>query len=130
MKQPHKSLLFFATHILNPLTVKIAGAKYSPFALIRHVGRRSGKPYQTPLIIQRTAGGFIFALTYGPDVDWYRNIVAANGGTVRWHGSEYQLQAPELIDAATGIAAFAAPFRPILRMNHTGQFARAQARKA
>ena len=122
-------LLHFATHILNPLVLRIAGARYSPFALIRHVGRRSGKAYQTPLIIQRVPGGFILALTYGRRTDWYRNLVAAQGGTVRWHGRDYQLQQPELIDRATGIAAFPLPARPILTLNKIGQFARVRAQR-
>jgi deazaflavin-dependent oxidoreductase (nitroreductase family) len=124
----HQRLLKFASHTLNPLVLRIAGTRYSPFALIRHVGRRSGKAYQTPLIIQRVPGGFILALTYGSGTDWYRNLVAAQGGTVRWHGRDYQLQAPELIDRATGIAAFPLPARPILTLNKIGEFARVRAR--
>jgi deazaflavin-dependent oxidoreductase (nitroreductase family) len=123
-----KRLLKFATHLLNPVVLRIAGARYSPFALIRHVGRRSSKAYQTPLIIQRVPGGFILALTYGSGTDWYRNLVAAQGGAVRWHGKDYQLQQPELIDRATGIAAFPLPARPILTLNKIGQFARVRAR--
>jgi deazaflavin-dependent oxidoreductase (nitroreductase family) len=128
LSKPHPRLLFFATHILNPVVLKIAGARYSPFARIEHVGRRSGKPYQTPLIMRRIPGGFMLALTYGPGTDWYRNLVAAKGGTVRWHGRAYRLQQPELIDAASGLAAFPAPARLILRLNQIDQFARVRAR--
>jgi deazaflavin-dependent oxidoreductase (nitroreductase family) len=128
LSKPHPRLLFFATHILNPVVLTIAGARYSPFARIEHVGRRSGKRYQTPLIVQRTPGGFMLALTYGPETDWYRNLVAAKGGTMRWHGRAYRLQQPELIDSETGLAAFPAPARLILRLNHIDQFARVRAR--
>src|SRR3954452_3417920 len=58
-------------------TAKHERSGHAPFALVRHVGRRSGRAYATPLVVARVAGGFVVELTYGPDVDWYRNITAA-----------------------------------------------------
>ncbi len=37
----------FNKHVLNPLTRKFADLPGGPFALIYHVGRRSGKHYET-----------------------------------------------------------------------------------
>ena len=62
--------LKFLNRRFNPLTRKIARGSFGPFAIVRHIGRRSGKPYETPIIVQPYEDGFVFELTYGPDVDW------------------------------------------------------------
>jgi len=58
---------------------------------------------------------FVIALTYGPEVDWYRNMLAAGGGTVFWHRRLFAVGKPEPIDAETALPAFPAPFRLIFR---------------
>jgi hypothetical protein len=39
-------------HTLNPLTRRVARSRFGPFAIVQHVGRRSGKTYETPIIVQ------------------------------------------------------------------------------
>ena len=73
-------------HTLNPLTLRMARRGVGPFALVRHTGRKSGRTFETPLILARVPGGFVAELTYGPEVNWYRNLVAAGGGTILWKG--------------------------------------------
>jgi hypothetical protein len=41
--------------------------------------RRSGRRYQTPVNVFSAADGYVIALTYGPDTDWVKNVVAAGG---------------------------------------------------
>jgi deazaflavin-dependent oxidoreductase (nitroreductase family) len=101
---------------LNRVTIKIAGAAHSPISLVYHVGRNSGNPYQTPIIVMPQENGFVFALTYGPRVDWYRNILAAGHCSLRWHGKVYALVEPEPIDVEVALQAFPFPFSPILRL--------------
>jgi len=113
----------------NRVTRKIAGARYSPICLIRHTGRRSGKLYETPMMATRTADGFVFALTYGPNVDWYRNVLAAGHATLRWQGQEYVLENPQTIDARTGQDAFPFPPSLILRFLGVQYFFRMTGRK-
>ena len=105
---------YFNKHILNRLTIKIAGASHSPIALIQHAGRKSGKYYQTPIMVEPLEDGFMFALTYGPAVDWYRNVLAAGSCTLFWHGGKYQLEDPQTVSAKTGLHAFPPPSRLIL----------------
>src|SRR6476661_1800511 len=118
----HERLRQFNKRRLNPLVVKIAGGRHSPVALVKHRGRTSGKEYRTPVLLKQIRGGFVLALTYGDNVDWYRNVVAAGGGTVRWHGKDYRVGAPVPIDREAGIRAFPPPLRVILRLNHTEHF--------
>ena len=103
-------------HTLNRVTKRIAKSRRGPFALVRHVGRKSGKRYETPIIVQRVERGFVIELTYGPNVDWYRNIVAANGCRILFHGVEYPIEGLERMDVAHGIAAFTPAQRRILRL--------------
>ena len=37
----------FNKYVTNPLLRRCANFSRGPFAIIRHVGRRSGKPYET-----------------------------------------------------------------------------------
>ncbi len=106
----------FNKHTFNPMILKSAGSSRSPFAVIHHVGRRSGKPYETPVIVEPVNSGFVFALTYGPEVDWYRNVLAAGHGTIVWHGKEYAIEQPETLDVKAGVRAFPFPERLILSL--------------
>ncbi len=101
--------------VLNPVLMKLGGLPYSPIAIVQHVGRRSQKPYQTPVIVEPLNGSFVFTLTYGPGVDWYRNLLAAGQCGLIWHGREYHLANPQPLEAGTALSAFPAPLRPILQ---------------
>ena len=105
----------FNKYFTNPLLRRFANGSRGPFAIIRHVGRRSGKPYETVIWVWQTREGFVIALTYGPNVDWLRNMLDAGGGTVFWHRRLYAVGKPEPIDAETALPAFPAPFRLIFR---------------
>ena len=48
----------------------------------------------------------VIALAFGAQVDWYRNLVAANGGTIRRQSVRHPVAAPEVIDVTTGLDAF------------------------
>jgi hypothetical protein len=41
---------------VNPGMLRIAGRRWSPWAIVRHVGRRSGRAYATPVILPRVDG--------------------------------------------------------------------------
>jgi deazaflavin-dependent oxidoreductase (nitroreductase family) len=105
----------FNKYVTNRVLRRFVSCSHGPFAIIRHVGRRSGKPYETVIWVWPTREGFVIALTYGPKVDWYRNMLAAGGGTVYWHRRLYAVGKPESIDADTALSAFPALFRLIFR---------------
>ncbi len=105
----------FNKYVTNRLLRVLTNLSHGPFAIIRHVGRRSGKPYETVIWVWPLREGFVIALTYGPEVDWYRNMRATGGGSVIWHKRVYAVEKPEPIDARTAMQAFPAFFRPIFR---------------
>ena len=78
-------------HTLNRVTVRLAKWGRGPFSLIRHVGRKTGRAYETPVILTRVPEGFVAELTYGDSVNWYRNVVAAGGCVVFFRGKEYRV---------------------------------------
>jgi deazaflavin-dependent oxidoreductase (nitroreductase family) len=101
---------YVTNRVLRLFTYLPAG----PFAIMRHAGRRSGKQYDTVLMVWQRPQGFVIALTYGPQVDWYRNLLAAEGGSVYWHRHEYPIGKPEPVDAKIALTAFPLPFRFVL----------------
>jgi deazaflavin-dependent oxidoreductase (nitroreductase family) len=66
------------------------------FGVVVHRGRRSGRIYRTPVNVFATEGGYRFALTYGPDTDWVRNVLAAGGCELETRGRTVRLVAPRL----------------------------------
>lgn len=67
------------------------------FGLILHTGRKSGRAFRTPVNIFRTDEGYVVALTYGPQSDWVRNILAAGGCDVIMRGRTVHLTEPEIV---------------------------------
>jgi deazaflavin-dependent oxidoreductase (nitroreductase family) len=110
-------LRVFNKYVTNRVLRWFADRGIGPFAIVGHVGRRSGKRYETVIWVwpTPTRDQFVIALTYGAEVDWRRNLLAAGGGTVFWHGKLYRVGTPEPIDAATALPAFPALFRLIFR---------------
>src|SRR5262245_35769077 len=104
--QVRRGWLRLLKNTLNRLTIRIARSGHGPFSVVRHVGRTSGKVYETPLLLGRHDGDFVAELTYGPGVNWYRNIEAAGRCTIITGGAEYHIDAIRPCDTATGLRAF------------------------
>jgi hypothetical protein len=100
----------------NRLMMRIAGKKHSPIVIMEHVGRVSGMVYHVPLLAAAYKDGFMFALTYGTHVDWYKNILHSRVGKLTVNGSVVHLVAPENVLKQTGQKAFGQPARTILRL--------------
>lgn len=84
----------FNKHVLNPVMMRLAGRRHWYAAVIRHTGRRSGKDYATPIVVERVEGGFLIPLPYGTGVDWLRNIRAAGTATIVDAGVTYASPTP------------------------------------
>ena len=106
--------------VTNRVTTPLA--RWLPgFGVVRHVGRRSGRRYQTPVNLFPTDGGFTIALTYGTGADWVRNVVTHGGCEIETRGRRVRCEAPRLVHdpAARGIRL---PERPILRLLRVADF--------
>ncbi|OGD54286.1 hypothetical protein A3K81_01555 [Candidatus Bathyarchaeota archaeon RBG_13_60_20] len=91
-----KGVARFNKHFTNRFFLIFAG-RMPPFAIVSHRGRRSGRGYRTPVLAFPTETGFVFALTYGRDVDWARNLVALGGGSLVHKGEEIPLCGVRLV---------------------------------
>jgi len=86
--------------VMNPQAMKTAGQPGSYAGVIRHVGRKSGTPYETPIGPFPTDHGFDIALPYGSSPDWLKNVVAAGSAVIVHEGVAYSVDEPEVIAAA------------------------------
>jgi deazaflavin-dependent oxidoreductase (nitroreductase family) len=85
--------------VINPQTLRAAARGETKYAVVHHVGRRSGTAYQTPVEAHRTAEGTLILLPYGSVTDWCRNVLAAGQCTVTVHGRDLVLTAPVVVPA-------------------------------
>jgi deazaflavin-dependent oxidoreductase (nitroreductase family) len=91
----------FTNLVINPITRRFAG--WMPgFAILSYVGRRSGKRYRTPINVFHHEGRFVFALTYGREAQWVKNVLAAGTCEIEERGRTIRLAQPELIVDPTG----------------------------
>jgi deazaflavin-dependent oxidoreductase (nitroreductase family) len=100
----------------NRITLRIARLSFSPISIVYHIGRKSGNTYQTPVIVDRVEDGFMFALTYGEEVDWYHNVQAAGKCELLWQGKMFKLESPEKVPAQDALDTYSFPFKYILRL--------------
>ncbi|GAB2683640.1 nitroreductase family deazaflavin-dependent oxidoreductase [Nocardia thraciensis] len=92
---------------LNRLTRFIA--PWAPgWAVVVHRGRKSGKTFRTPLWAFRRRGGYVIALTYGPQSDWVRNVLAAEGCELESRWRRYEVGNPQVYrdERASDMPAF------------------------
>jgi deazaflavin-dependent oxidoreductase (nitroreductase family) len=94
-----RSIGRFNRVVTNRISSLVAG--WLPgFAIVEHSGRRSGRKYRTPVNVFGARDGHVIALTYGPDTDWVRNVLAADGCTLQVRGRRVRLTAPRIFHDA------------------------------
>ena len=103
-------------YTLNPFTLRLAEAGIGPLSIVQHVGRRSGKQYATPLLLAPIDGGYVAELTYGPNGDWFQNVMAAGHCTIVRGSMQTLVDRIEPMDADAGRQAFPLPARILLRI--------------
>lgn len=99
--------------VTNPLMGTFAWI-VPPLAVVHHVGRKSGKAYRAPVVAFRTANGFVIPMTYGTDVDWGRNLLAAGAGEVEQMGRRYKLRKPRIVGRDSAYRHLPAGVRSVL----------------
>jgi deazaflavin-dependent oxidoreductase (nitroreductase family) len=85
---------------LNPQEMETAGQPGAFAGILRHTGRVSGTPYQTPLGILPTDDGFAIALVYGDRTEWLKNVLASGTGSIVYEGESYEVDQPEVVPVA------------------------------
>lgn len=86
----------FNKYVTNPIQRRWAPhLRY--MAVIEHVGRKSGKPYRTPVMAFVGGGEIRVVLNYGTESDWLRNVQAAGSARVVHRGQRYRLTDPRIV---------------------------------
>jgi deazaflavin-dependent oxidoreductase (nitroreductase family) len=115
----------FTTHLFNPILRRFAG--WLPgFGILSYVGRKSGRSYRTPINVFKRGNSYIFALTYGSEVDWVKNVLAAGKCDLRTRRRYVHLVEPEKFVDPTR-HPMPLPVRIVLRLNDVEEFLRMRA---
>jgi deazaflavin-dependent oxidoreductase (nitroreductase family) len=101
---------------MKPLVLRQAGGAESPTAVVEHVGRTSGRRYETPVVATEIDGGYAIALPYGPNTDWLKNVLAAGRATLQFGGAVHDLREPRLVGIHLVDDQFAAKERRLHRL--------------
>jgi deazaflavin-dependent oxidoreductase (nitroreductase family) len=115
----------FNKRFFNRFSRLLSGFKGSPWNLIVHQGRKSGRAYTTP-IVTVAAGGYLYApLPYGEDVDWLLNIMHYGGGMLKKGGEWFEVENPQIVPAADALNLFPERTRKLMqRFRHIQSYAR------
>lgn len=114
----------FNRKALNPFTLSFAGRRHSPYAIVGHVGRKSGKAYATPVVAMAVGEHFVIPMPYGAHVDWCRNVQAAKQSILAWNGDAYQIGEPRVIEPLEGLPAFPQWLQIVLEKSKTEKYLR------
>ena len=120
MRPSQNAVRKFTKRIYNPIIKKFAGHRV--YALVKHVGRRSGKQYATPVVVEQTPDGFVIPLAYSQDADWCRNVLAAGHFSLQHRGITYQVESPKIVEAKTALVAFPIVMQLLFRLFRVDQF--------
>ncbi|HUL99147.1 MAG TPA: nitroreductase family deazaflavin-dependent oxidoreductase [Mycobacterium sp.] len=84
---------------MNPVAGKVA--RYLPgFAIIKHRGRTSGKPYQTVVNAYRKGDVLAVMLGHGK-TNWVKNVLAAGEADVHLFRRDVHITNPRIVPAGT-----------------------------
>ncbi|MDH3262201.1 MAG: hypothetical protein OEM81_04015 [Acidimicrobiia bacterium] len=106
----------FNKYVTNPLMLRFSG-RSGLSAIVHHVGRRSGTPYATPVIAHQSHQDVIIPLPYGTDVDWLRNLLAAEQAVVDLEGRSLRVNGPAVVDIDDVVGLLPAPMVRTVRLN-------------
>lgn len=94
--------------IINPRQMRSAGTPGAYASVIRHRGRITGRPYETPVGAVAVDDGFVIALPYGSRPNWLQNVLASRSATIVSEGRTYRVDQPEIIPMQDVEAQFTA----------------------
>ncbi|MDX9851184.1 MAG: hypothetical protein RBT01_11795 [Anaerolineaceae bacterium] len=90
---------YFNKYLLNHITLLFAGTKAGPFSKMIHIGRKSGKIFETPVVATYIDDRVLIPLTYGDQVDWLKNILAQGGCEIIYSNTRRKAVGPTVISA-------------------------------
>lgn len=116
-----QAVIAFTKHVVNPRMRGTAGTAGASAALIRNVGRTSGREYETPVGAEAIEGGFVIALPYGSRPQWLRNVLAAGEATLLHQGVAYRVDRPVVVPLEPLAGAFSASDQKLHSLFHVDE---------
>ena len=87
----------FNTRVTNRIIGPIL-VQFPWYGWLFHVGRRTGRPYRTPIMLFLRGDRAVIALTYGERTQWLKNVLAAGSCTFESPGdAAVHLASPEFV---------------------------------
>ena len=120
----------FNRRFMNPRQMKTAGTPGAYAGFVRHVGRRSGRVFETPVGPFATDDGFVIALPYGTSSDWVKNVLAAGSATLVTEGQTVEVDQPEIVPLGDVVEFLPSKERRNLRLFRVEQALRVHRRGA
>jgi deazaflavin-dependent oxidoreductase (nitroreductase family) len=84
----------FTVRFVNPFTRQFVH-RLPGFCLLIYKGRKTNQTYRIPMNVFHRQGHYIFALTYGHDVQWVKNVLASGEADIRIGDRVIHLVDPE-----------------------------------
>jgi deazaflavin-dependent oxidoreductase (nitroreductase family) len=106
----------------NPRVMRTAGEPGAAASVIRHVGRATGTPYETPIGVIETDDGFVIVLPYGASTDWVKNVQAAGSAVIDTEGRAFRVASPKVVRSADVDRYFSSKERLTHRIYRVDQF--------
>ncbi len=106
MRSSTQNALRLFTRAMRPLALRSAGKEGSNTSVVRHVGRRSGRTYETPVISAQHDDSFLIALPYGQRTDWLKNVLDKGSAAIVINGQVHEVDRPEVIPMSDATSYF------------------------
>jgi hypothetical protein len=106
----------FNRAVTNPRVLRSAGEPGASASVIRHVGRVSGRSYETPVGPFAVGDDFVIALPYGPGADWVRNVMTKGSAVLVHEGRTVPIHEPEVVPVAEVITDLPSSEQRTLRL--------------
>ena len=123
-------VVWFSRRFMNPRQLRVAGEPGAYASIVRHRGRRSGQPYETPVGVVADRSSFLIALPYGSRAQWVRNVLAAGSATLVTEGETVAVDRPELVATREVAGLFSASDQRLFRIFATDECLRLHRRAA
>ncbi len=96
----------FIRRAVNPFVLRLglAGGRRSLWGVMTVAGRQSGVRRSNPVVPHMVGDTVLVPLSYGPGVQWVKNVLAAGGGTLRYRGRDWELVDPRLVPFGSAAA--------------------------
>jgi deazaflavin-dependent oxidoreductase (nitroreductase family) len=111
-----RPIVWMSRRFMNPRQLAVAGAPGAYAGIVRHRGRRTGQPYETPVGIVADGDMFLIALPYGPGTQWLRNVRAAGEAVLVTEGRTVRVDRPEVIATRDVVDRFSSNDQRLFRL--------------